>query len=99
MGGEVLSTDCGGRSLETENVFREANESIAAKARELRMEPPIPFLCECSDQRCFARISLTIDEYDEARARPQRYLTTSGHRVDGASIIAQDEHFALAEKR
>ena len=85
--------------METENVFREANESIAAKARELRMEPPIPFLCECSDQRCFARISLTIEEYDEARARPQRYLTTSGHRVDGASIIAQDEHFALAEKR
>jgi hypothetical protein len=85
--------------LETENVFREANESIAAKARELRMEPPIPFLCECSDQHCFARISLTIDEYDEARARPQRYLTTLGHRVDGASIIAQDEHFALAEKR
>ena len=85
--------------METENVFREANESIAAKARELRMEPPIPFLCECSDQRCFARISLTIAEYDEARARPQRYLTTSGHRVDGASIIAQDEHFALAEKR
>lgn len=86
-------------SLETENVFREANESIAAKARELRMEPPIPFLCECSDRRCFARIPLTLDEYDEARAGPQRYLTTSGHRVDGASIIAQDEHFALAEKR
>ena len=80
-------------------VFREANESIAAKARELQMEPPIPFLCECSDRRCFARIPLTIDEYEEARAGPQRYLTTSGHRVDGALIIAQDEHFALAEKR
>jgi hypothetical protein len=85
--------------LETENVFREANESIAAKARELRMEPPIPFLCECSDRRCFARIQLTIDEYDEARAGPQRYLTISGHRVDGALVVAQDERFALAEKR
>jgi hypothetical protein len=85
--------------LETEDVFREANESIAAKARELQMEPPIPFLCECSDRRCFARIPLTIDEYDEARAGPQRYLTTSGHRVDGALVVAQDERFALAEKR
>jgi hypothetical protein len=85
--------------LETENVFREANESIAAKARELRMEPPIPFLCECSDRRCFARIPLTIDEYDEARAGPQRYLTSSGHQVEGASVIAQGERFALAEKR
>jgi hypothetical protein len=86
-------------SLKTEDVFREANESIAGKARELHMEPPIPFLCECSDRRCFARIPLTIDEYDEARAGPQRYLTTSGHRVDGALVVAQDERFALAEKR
>jgi hypothetical protein len=85
--------------LETENVFREANESIAAKARELQMEPPIPFLCECSNRRCFARIPLTIEEYEEARAGPKRYLISSGHQVEGASVIAQDERFALAEKR
>jgi len=81
-----------------EDVFREANESIAAKARELQMEPPIPFLCECSNKRCFARILLTIEEYEEARAAPQRYLTTSGHQVEGAMVIAQDERFVLAEK-
>ena len=84
--------------METENVFREANESIAAKARELRMEPPIPFLCECSNKRCFARIWVTIQEYDEARAAPQRYLTILGHEVEGAFVIARDERFALAEK-
>jgi len=84
--------------LQTEDVFREANESIAAKARELQMEPPIPFLCECSDKRCFERIPLTIDEYEEARSAPQRYLTSSGHQVDGALVIAQDDRFALAEK-
>jgi len=84
--------------LRPENIFREANESIAAKARELRMEPPIPFLCECSDRRCFARIPLTIDEYEQARAGPQRYLTTSGHQVEGAQVIVQEARFALAEK-
>ncbi len=63
------------------------------------MDPPIPFLCECSDRHCFARILLTIEEYDEARAGPQRYLTSSGHQVEGASVIAQDERFTLAEKR
>ena len=84
--------------METEDVFREANESIAAKARELRMEPPIPFLCECSNKRCFVRILLTIEEYEQARSTPRRYLTAAGHEVDGALVIAQDEHFALAEK-
>jgi hypothetical protein len=63
------------------------------------MEPPIPFLCECSNKRCFARISLTLEEYDEARAAPQRYLTISGHPVEGAAlVIADDERFALVEK-
>jgi hypothetical protein len=72
---------------------------MAAKARELRLEPLIPFLCECSNKRCFARVSLTLEEYDEARAAPQRYLTISGHAVEGAAlVIADDERFALVEK-
>ena len=106
---QVLNVFETGRRLETrqvwrpgavkvENVFRNANESMAAKARELRLEPSIPFLCECSNKRCFARISLTLEEYDEARSAPQRYLTISGHEVEGAVVIAQDERFALVEK-
>ena len=84
--------------MQTEDVFRKANERIAEKAHELEMQPPIPFLCECSNRRCFARIHLTLAEYEEARSDPQRYLTTSGHEVVGALVIAQDERFALAEK-
>jgi hypothetical protein len=86
-------------AVKVENVFRNANESMAAKARELRLEPAIPFLCECSNKRCFARISLTLEEYDEARTAPRRYLTISGHEVEGAALlIADDERFALVEK-
>ena len=84
--------------MKVENVFRNANESMAAKARELRLEPMIPFLCECSNKCCFTRIWLTIEEYDEARAAPQRYLTVAGHEVEGAFVIAHNERFALAEK-
>jgi hypothetical protein len=84
--------------LKTEDFFREANERIAEKARELQMQPPIPFLCECSDRRCFGRLHLTLEEYDEARSDPQRYLTISSHEVVGAFVISQDERFALAEK-
>jgi hypothetical protein len=86
-------------AVKVENVFRNANESMAAKARELWLEPSIPFLCECSNKRCFARISLTLEEYEEARAAPQRYLTISGHEVEGAAlVIADDKRFALVEK-
>jgi hypothetical protein len=84
--------------LQTEDFFREANERIAEKARELQMQPPIPFLCECSDKRCVGRLHLTLEEYEEARSDSQRYLTIPSHEVVGALVIAQDERFALAEK-
>ena len=52
--------------MRAEDVFRNANESVAAKARELEFEldQPLPFLCECSDTGCFAHILLTIEEYE-----------------------------------
>jgi hypothetical protein len=80
-----------------EDVFRNTNENIAAKARELELAGRIPFLCECSDIRCLERVALSLEEYDEARA-PERYLTIAGHEVEGAFVIEQDENFALAEK-
>jgi hypothetical protein len=90
--------DAGGSEVQTEDVFRDANERIAEKARELELQPPIPFLCECSDKHCFAHIVLMLDEYAEVRSDPQRYLTISGHEVLGALLISQHDHFAVAEK-
>jgi hypothetical protein len=62
------------------------------------MQPPIPFLCECSNKRCFGRLHLTLEDYEEARSDPQRYLTITGHQVSGAIVIAQNDRFALTEK-
>jgi hypothetical protein len=70
--------------VRVENVFREANEGVAAKARELELAHPIPFLCECRDRRCFAHISLTLGEYEQARSDPRRYLTITGHGASAA---------------
>jgi hypothetical protein len=84
--------------VQTEDVFREANERIAEKALELELQQPIPFLCECSNKRCFVHMLLTLEQYAEARADPQRYLIIAGHEVEGAIVIAKDDRFALAEK-
>jgi hypothetical protein len=83
---------------QTEDVFRSANERIAGKARELRWQFPVPFLCECSDTDCFARIELVLDEYEKMRSHPQRYLTVSGHELVGAFPIEQSERVAVVEK-
>jgi hypothetical protein len=95
-----IATDANGGPSVTlaENVFRDANERIAEKALEFALEQPIPFLCECSDRRCFARLLLDLAEYEEARSDPERYLTVAGHEVAGAMVIATDDRFALVEK-
>jgi hypothetical protein len=84
--------------VQTEDVFRRANEHIAGKGRELGWRFPVPFLCECADSHCFARVELTLELYEELRSDPQRYLTAPGHEIPEAIVIEQTESFALAEK-
>lgn len=74
-----------GAAVRVEDVFREANESVAAKAGELEIAYPMPFLCECRDSHCFARISLTLTEYEHVRSDPRRYLTIPGHETRTAA--------------
>jgi hypothetical protein len=90
--------DVGVRTLQTEDVFRSADERIAEKGRELGWRFPIPFLCECADRECFARLELTLEDYEQLRSHPQRYLTAPGHSIVGAIVIEQTEGHALAEK-
>ena len=84
--------------MHAEDVFRNANERVAARARELEVGSPVPFLCECSDTKCFRHIPLTVEEYDGASAGSQRYVIVPGHLVGGASVVARERRFALAEK-
>ena len=71
--------------MRAEDVFREANERVAAKAGELELAYSIPFLCECRDPHCFAHISLTLEEYERVRSDPRRYLTIPGHETRTAA--------------
>jgi hypothetical protein len=74
-----------GSAVRAEDVFREANERVAAKAGELEVAYPMPFLCECRDPHCFARISLALEEYEQVSAEPRRYLTIPGHETGRAA--------------
>jgi hypothetical protein len=84
--------------MQAEDVFRSANDRIAEKGRELGWRFAVPFLCECGDTRCFTRLELTVEFYEDVHAHPQRYLTAPGHEVEGAIVIEQTARFALLEK-
>jgi len=84
--------------MRPEDVFRNVNDRIAEKGAELGWRLPGPFLCECSDLCCFARLELTLEDYEELRSHPGRYLTVPGHDVAKAVVIEQTERVAFAER-
>ena len=84
--------------MQTEDVFRRANEEIADLGRRHGWRFPIPFLCECADRHCFARLELTLAVYEDLRSDPKRYLTVPGHEIPAALVIEQTASYALTEK-
>jgi len=42
-------------------------------------DEPLPFLCECGDPDCVASLILSLDEYAEGHATPNRFVVRPGH--------------------
>ena len=83
------------RDARAQTIFRAGNEALRRAAG-----PPdgaVPFLCECGDEQCFARISLTAAEYEGVRAHPRRLVVAPGHEGDDRAIALNDG-YAVVEK-
>jgi hypothetical protein len=90
------------RIYRNNRAFREANEKIRAVSADYE-DPvdPIPFLCECADERCSAIVKLAPDEYRSIRNDPRQYFTASGHEVREepvAEVVAQGGKYVVVRK-
>jgi hypothetical protein len=74
------------RVAHNNDVFRRANEQISEAAGTFGFDAPIPFLCECTNERCTEVVRITAADYAEIRAHPRRFVTAPGHHTEG------DEH-------
>jgi hypothetical protein len=86
---------------ENEATFRDANEQIQARARELEFPEPVPFLCECGDPDCHEIISVSPDAYADVRTRSTQFLVAPGHEdVSGSSgrVVAEHDGHLVVEK-
>ena len=85
------------RAAQNEAAFREANEKIDAKRRELELEHATPYLCECEDESCTELVRLTESEYRHARAEPRRFVVSRGHQHRDR-IVEERIGYVLVEK-
>lgn len=87
------------RRAENEAVFREANENIRETQRELGLELPAPFVCECEDERCRELVRLTAAEYERVRSNPAHFLLAPGHPSTTGRVLERNTSWWLAEKQ
>ena len=87
------------RLAKNEGIFRAGNESIE-KAAGGRLEKT-PYLCECGEKSCLARVQLTPAEYHGVRSHPARFFVVPGHEdlTAGEVVVEEHDRFTVVEKQ
>ena len=81
-----------------ESTFRAVNEQIE-KLGETFDASATEFVCECADAACTARVSVPLDDYEEIRADPGRFLVVAGHqRADAERVVEDRGDYLIVQK-
>jgi hypothetical protein len=91
------------RLAENQATFRSANERIEAAAEDMGLYEPVPFICECSDERCTEIVRLTLTDYEDVRANPRRFFNAPGHErlsvgAGAAVVVERRPSYVLVDK-
>ena len=84
-----------------EAVFREVNERIEDLAERFNLQDrPLDLICECGDENCMERISMTNDEYEELRSDPRQFAVFPGHEYgDIEDVVDRRRGYDVVRKR
>jgi hypothetical protein len=98
--GKQLMTLREERMIENEKLFRTANERLRTHVEKTAArDGRIPFLCECTDDTCMARVELNRAEYTRVRADENHFVIAPAHpMMESERIVAQNERFWIVEK-
>jgi len=75
------------RAAVNQSLARDANEST----RRLRPSSAVmAFVCECWQTTCQEPVTLSLDEYEEVRRTPTRFVVARGHVLTAAEVVVED---------
>jgi|SRR5581483_9552842 len=90
------------RLARNEVMFRAINERIRELAARFDHigEEELAFVCECADETCVERVSLTRAQYDDVRAIPARFVVVPGHEATPLveRVIFKGPDFVIVRK-
>jgi hypothetical protein len=82
-----------------ERLFREVNERI--ESAELGFGQPHMFelVCECGDDSCMERVSVSTDAYRKVREDPVLFFVRPGHEApDVEDVVERTPHYFVVRK-
>lgn len=86
------------RIAKTEALFRDVNERIAEASGRFEAEEA-EFMCECADPGCAERLHVPLDEYEEVRETPTRFVLNPEHvKPDVETVVRRRRGYAIVEK-
>ena len=83
------------RIAHTEALFRDVNERIVESAKRFDSEEAA-VVCECADPACVDRLRTSIDQYEEVRSDPTRFLLVPGHEEPEVERVVERPSRRLA---
>ena len=87
------------RAARNEVLFREANEKLSAKRKELDLGGETPYLCECGDPGCTELVRLSFEQYEHVRSHAGWFLIAPGHDAGEARVVEDGGGgYAIIEK-
>ena len=78
---------------------RHANERFEELAGARADGHVMPFLCECADETCLGRITLTATDYYALHIDRSQYVVLDGHlTIRGETMVQQADGFRVFTK-
>jgi hypothetical protein len=97
-----IGTDHGQRTGENEALFREVNERLKErKEDDSAWTIPLEWICECAEEGCTERITMSLLEYEELRSEATHFAVAPSERhvsLDVERIVDKREDFWVVEK-
>jgi hypothetical protein len=86
------------RAAKNQSLLREVNERIEQLAEgktsmfeTLQRSRTIDLACECMDETCTKRVTMTLAEYERIRADSNRFFVLPGHDVAEVEEIVDEQ--------
>ena len=86
------------RLEENEKLFREVNERIEQMQNGFSNADQ-HWVCECGDETCFDKLTVSLDEYRDVRSRDDWFLIAPGHeKVEVERVVERRDGYWVVEK-